>query len=96
MRVDWTLVARSRVTEIASFIAEGDPQAAVRWVRGLRQCTRRLGRFPYSGPVDSGLGVPETRQIIYGAYLVYYRVDDAVRIMTVRHARRLRSPDDLG
>ena len=89
-RVRWSLRAVQRAAAIALEMAEADPAAAERWVRGLFYAVRLLGRFPRRGRVVPELSRPEVRELIYRDHRVVYRVSERlVEILTVRHARRL-------
>ena len=70
------------------------PEAADRWVRGLRAQVDRLAAFPYRCPAL--LHQPDVRRLLYGSYRLLYRVvepvaegDEAlVRILHIYHGAR--------
>ena len=95
MRVDWTDLALDRADEIAQHIAEDDREAAVRWMVGLFDAAERLSRFPESGRMVPELEQREVRELVYGAYRVFYLVGDAVRVLSVRHGSRLIRDEDV-
>lgn len=95
MRVDWTDLALDRADEIAQQIAEDDRDAAVRWTLGLFDAADRLSGFPESGRVVPELEERGVRELVYGAYRVFYRVGDAVRVLSVRHGSRLIRDEDV-
>ncbi|MBE0418351.1 MAG: type II toxin-antitoxin system RelE/ParE family toxin [Coriobacteriia bacterium] len=95
MQVIWTDPALERVEEIALYIAADDPDAAVRWTVELFDAVERLARFPESGRVVPELGVREIRELIYGAYRVYYRVGSDVEVLSVRHGSQLIRADEV-
>ena len=94
MRVDWSDLALDRVEETALHIAADDPAAALRWTNELFVAVERLAEFPQSGRL-----VPElegrVRELTYGAYRVFYRVDEVVVVLTVRHASQLIREDEV-
>jgi toxin ParE1/3/4 len=96
MRIDWTERALDRVDEIALHIAADDREAAVRWVVGLFDAVDRLAEFPDSGRFVPELESRQVRELIYGAYRVFYRVSTHVEILSVRHGRQLVRRDELG
>ncbi len=97
MRLDWSDRALGRVRETARYIAADDPVAAVRWVDGLFDAAGRLADFPESGRIAPELEDRGVRELIYGAYRVFYRIEaDAVLILTVRHASQLVREDEVG
>jgi plasmid stabilization system protein ParE len=84
------------VRETASYIAADDPAAAVRWAEGLFDAVGRLADFPESGRLAPELENRDIRELLYGAYRVFYRVDaGAVLILTVRHASQLIREDEV-
>ena len=89
MQVVWTDPALERVEEIAVYIAQDDPDAAVRWTVELFEAVTRLADFPESGRMVPELGARNVRELIFGAYRVFYRVGSAVEVMSVRHGSQL-------
>jgi plasmid stabilization system protein ParE len=89
VRIAWTDRALDRVEETALHIAADDPAAALRWTNELFAAVERLAEFPQSGRLVPEFESRRARELIYGAYRVFYRVDDAVVILTVRHASQL-------
>ena len=96
MQVVWTDPALERVDEIAVYIAQDDPDAAVRWTVELFEVVGRLADFPDSGRMVPELEFREVRELIFGAYWVFYRVGSAVEVLSVRHGSRLIRPDEVG
>ncbi len=96
VRLDWSDRALGRVRETARFIAADDPAAAVRWAEGLFDAVGRLADFPESGRLSPELEDRGVRELVYGAYRVFYRLDaDAVLILTVRHSSQLVREDEV-
>ena len=95
MRIDWTDLALERVDEIALHIADDDPAAALRWTIELFEAVDRLSEFPESGRLAPELEEREVRELIYGAYRVFYRVDEAVRVLSVRHGSQMIREDEV-
>ena len=95
MQVVWTDPALERVEEIAIYIAGDDPDAAVRWAVELFDAVQRLVDFPESGRMVPELGRREVRELVFGAYRVFYRVGPAVEVMSVRHGSQLIRSDDV-
>jgi toxin ParE1/3/4 len=81
MNVEWSDRALRRIDEIADHIAMDDPTAAERWVTEL-----------FSTEIEDD----EVREIIYGAYRVFYQVSDVVEVLTVRHGSQLVREDEVG
>jgi len=95
MQVVWTDPALERVDEIAVYIAQDDPDAADHWTIELFDAVERLVDFPESGRMVPELGVREVRELIIGAYRVFYRVGSAVEVLSVRHGSQLLRPDEV-
>ena len=89
MQVIWTDPALERVAEIAVYIARDDPDAADRWTLGLFDAVERLVDFPESGRMVPELATRDVRELIFGAYRVFYRVGAAVEVLSVRHGSQL-------
>ncbi|GMU83109.1 MAG: hypothetical protein AMXMBFR47_29800 [Planctomycetota bacterium] len=86
--------AEQAILEQAEFIAADKPDAATRWLERLWDAIEDLSRFPNRNaiaPAESdAIGTP-VRKLVFGAYLVFYRVreDEAlVEVMRFRHGAR--------
>ena len=96
MKVVWSPLAIERVIEAAEFIAGDKPAAAQRWAEATFAAVARLADFPASGRIVPELGRPEVRELIQGSHRIIYRIDDdAVLILTVRHASRRFDPGEI-
>jgi len=89
MQVVWTDPALERVAEVAVYIAQDDPDVADRWTLELFDAVERLADFPESGRMVPELGARDVRELIFGAYRVFYRVGSAVEVLSVRHGSQL-------
>jgi plasmid stabilization system protein ParE len=95
MQVVWTDPALDLVEESALYKAADDPVAAVRWVDELFAAVERLADLPETGRVVPEQGAREVREVILGAYRVFYRVGAAVEVLSVRHGSRLLDPTEV-
>lgn len=95
MRVAWSPLALERVSEIARYIAQDNPDAGERWVTELFDSVERLADFPESGRVVPEVGVRSIRELIFGAYRVIYTVKDKVEILTVRRGSQLLDRNEI-
>ena len=85
-RVGYSRRAAAEVEEIIAYLAEHSERATQRFQELLARAERQLAQFPNSGAPG---GVPGTRRLIVGAYVVSYRRrGEHVEIFAVRHARR--------
>jgi len=82
-------LALERVEDVAQYIAQDNPDAAVRWVVELFDTVERLADFPESGRVVPEVGIRRIREVIFGAYRVIYRFRGRVEILTVRRGSEL-------
>jgi toxin ParE1/3/4 len=95
MRIVWSPLALERVEDIAQYIAEDKPAAAVEWVDGLFATVERLADFPQSGRIVPELGAHRIREVMFGAYRVIYSIKDQIDILTVRRSNQLLRASEL-
>jgi plasmid stabilization system protein ParE len=89
-------LAIERSAEAAQRIAEENPTAAERWVRGLFDAVKVLARFPHRGREVPETHREEIRELIYRNHRVVYRVSArTVEVLTVRHLRRQWDPAEV-
>ncbi|RWM92525.1 MAG: type II toxin-antitoxin system RelE/ParE family toxin [Mesorhizobium sp.] len=80
---------------IGDYIAERNPDAAIRLVDILESRWDLLTLHPFSGAPREDIA-PGIRHLVVGEYLTLYRVgEDAVEILRVLHGRRNIEADDL-
>ncbi|MFC3324075.1 type II toxin-antitoxin system RelE/ParE family toxin [Mesorhizobium cantuariense] len=80
---------------IGDYIAERNPNAAVRFVDALERRWTLLTLHPFSGAPRDDIA-PGVRHVVVGDYLTLYRVgDDAIEIIRVLHGKRNIEADDL-
>lgn len=96
MRIVWSPLALERVEDIAQYIAEDKPSAAVEWVDGIFDTVKRLADFPESGRVVPEVGGRRIREVVFGAYRIIYSVRDQIDILTVRRSSQLLRMSELG
>ncbi len=90
-QVIWAPTARLDLRELASYIAEARPQAAVRFVQHVFQMVEHLADFPQSGRIVPEFGDPNIREVIRKPCRIVYRVrsrEGIVEIARVWHAAR--------
>lgn len=95
MQIVWTDPALELVEDVAIYIAQDDPDAAQRWVLDLFEAVEQLAEFPESGRMVPEIAEGSRRELIFGAYRVFYRVGSAVEILAVRHGSQLIRPEEL-
>jgi len=97
MRLRFTLRATRDLAEIADYIHERNPHAAVRVRAAILDSLQTLVLFPEAGRRQTVEGVRKLIVRRY-SYLVYYSIDrsaDEILILTIRHSARRRDYDDI-
>jgi plasmid stabilization system protein ParE len=61
----------------------------------LFDAVEQLIDFPESGRVVPEVGAREVRELIFGAYRVFYRVGSSVEVLSVRHGSQLLRADEV-
>lgn len=86
-------LARADLLNIGEYLAQHNPNAAIRLMKRFRAKFNLLARFPHLGRErnDILLGL---RCLIVNKYLIFYQPsDDTIEIWRVRHSAQ--SPEDL-
>jgi toxin ParE1/3/4 len=95
MKLRFTRRALQDLEEIAAYLRDKNPAAAIRVRGAILESLRDIGDFPTIGRRQNLEGVRKyvTRN---PPYLIYYAVDaDAVVVLSVRHPARQRDYVDL-
>ena len=80
-----TTQALHDLRSIASYIAQDDPEIAIRFGDALIDQALGLSSFPQMGRVVPEIGDPSIREIAWGNYRIVYRVrTDPARIEVLR------------
>lgn len=96
MRIQWSPLAVDRISEIADYIAQGDPLAAEKWTRSLFDRVKQVKDFSKSGRYVPEINRKDIRELIYGNYRIIYRTDKKViSILTVRHSKQILPIKDI-
>jgi plasmid stabilization system protein ParE len=89
--------AENDLVRVASWYAERHPGGHERFLRDFRGVLEMLRMFPHAGRERDELR-PNIRSSIAHPYVVFYRVDDAARTITivrVLHGRMDLDPDEI-
>ena len=90
MKIIWSPLAIDRTTEIAEYIAQDNPSAAMIWAETLFDKVEILKSSPKSGRVVPESNRDDIRELIYGNYRIIYRVDKKIlSVLTVRHGKQI-------
>lgn len=96
LRLVWTAQASRDLDDIAEFIAQDNPAAAVQWVEQLVVTAERLPRSPRIGRKVPELCRDDVRELIQARYRVVYRISDGlIEVLTVFEGHRLLRCDDI-
>lgn len=87
LAIVWTDEARSDLLGIVRYVAERNPQAAIRLGRTIEESTWPLPEHPYLFRPGR---VPGTREIVaHRNYIVVYRVElTSIEVLRVLHVRQ--------
>ena len=90
VEIVWSPLARKRLQEIRSYVAEDKPEAAARLATRIVAVVEALSEHPYLGRVGAS---PEIRELVIGGtpYLVLYSLEqNRVIISTIWHGAQQR------
>ena len=85
MQVRIARAARNDLADIADWIAQDNPAAALKTVHRLRDACRSLERFPNRAPI---VGIAGLRRRPIDDYAIFYRVTTEVEVVRVLHSAR--------
>jgi plasmid stabilization system protein ParE len=92
-QVIWSPSSLEDIEQVAQFISRDSSDQAALFVGRLIEATDRLASVPLSGRVIPEIGLPDCREIIYGAYRIMYRLEGGdVWITGVVHGARDWNP----
>ena len=90
MRIVWSPLALQRASDIADYIAEDNPTAALNWIKTVFEKVQRLASSPEMGRIVPEITEQEFRELIYGNYrIIYYFDAEQISILTVRHGMQI-------
>jgi toxin ParE1/3/4 len=96
MKLRFTRRAARNLADIADYLREQNPEAAVRVRTAIDKSLQNLVLFPYAGRKQEFEGVRKVVTRRY-PYLVYYRVDEVageIVVVAIRHSARAREHAD--
>lgn len=81
----WSDRAMTRRDEIFDYIAQADPEAALKLDMAFETAANRLFDFPFTGRAGTVQGTREL--VVTPNYILVYRVmDGVIEIITIHHA----------
>ncbi|VAW47056.1 hypothetical protein MNBD_GAMMA03-1223 [hydrothermal vent metagenome] len=96
MKLTWSPLAISRVSEIVEYIAKDSPLAAEKWANNIFDLVERLSEFPEIGRTVPEIKNKMFRELISGNYRIIYKYENAqTLILTVRHGKQVLPVEDI-
>jgi plasmid stabilization system protein ParE len=95
LRVVWSPLALDKLETTAKFIALDKPSAADKWVNDVFDHIDLLGSQPEMGRAVPELLSSSYREIIFGSYRIIYKIENEIKILTLRNSRQLLSLGDI-
>jgi len=95
LKVVWSPLALEKLEATAKFIALDKPSAADKWVNDVFDRTDLLGSQPELGRKVPELLGSNYREVIFGSYRIIYKIENEVKILTLRNSRQLLGLDNI-
>jgi plasmid stabilization system protein ParE len=95
LKVVWSPLALEKLEATAKFIALDKPSAADKWVNDVFDRTDLLGSQPELGREVPELLGSNYREVIFGSYRIIYKVENEIKVLTLRNSRQLLSLDNI-
>jgi toxin ParE1/3/4 len=95
LKIVWSPLALEKLEASAKFIALDKPSAADKWVNDIFDRIDLLGSQPELGREVPELLGSNYREVIFGSYRIIYKVENEIKILTLRNSRQLLSLDDI-
>jgi toxin ParE1/3/4 len=95
LKIVWSPLALEKLEASAKFIALDKPSAADKWVNDIFDRIDLLGSQPQLGREVPELLGSNYREVIFGSYRIIYKVENEIKILTLRNSRQLLSLDDI-
>ncbi|PIP35011.1 MAG: plasmid stabilization protein [Desulfobacterales bacterium CG07_land_8_20_14_0_80_52_14] len=90
MNIVWSPLAVDRASEIAGYIAQDKPSAAVKWIQTIFSKVEQLKSSPEIGRIVPEIRNNQFRELIYGNYRIIYRIEaEQIAILTIRHGKQI-------
>ena len=90
MNIVWSPLAVDRASEIAGYIAQDKPSAAVKWIQTIFSKVEELKSSPEIGRIVPEIRNNQFRELIYGNYRIIYRIEaEQIAILTIRHGKQI-------
>ena len=84
-KVIWSDEAIEDLHEVCAYIAQDNPEAALRMGQGILDHVQILTRFPFIGPAYPRGAQGPLRQIVFRSYRIFYDVSEELRRVDILH-----------
>jgi len=95
LKVIWSPLALGKLEESAKFIALDKQSAAKKWVNDIFDHVEMLCSQPEMGREVPELSDSRYREIVFGSYRIIYKIENDIKVLTIRNSRQLLSSDDV-
>lgn len=95
MKVVWSPLALEKLQANAEYIAIDNSLAANKWVNDIFDRAHSLSMNPEIGRAVPELLGTDYREIIFGNYRIIYKIENEIKILTLRNSRQLLSIENL-
>jgi plasmid stabilization system protein ParE len=96
MKLTWSPLAISRVSEIAGYIAKDNLLAAEEWANNIFELVEGLSEFPEIGRTVPEIKNKMFRELISGNYRIIYKYENTqILILTVRHGKQILPIEEI-
>jgi plasmid stabilization system protein ParE len=96
MKLTWSPLAISRVSEIAEYIAKDNLLAAEEWANNIFELVEGLSEFPEIGRTVPEIKNKMFRELISGNYRIIYKYENTqILILTVRHGKQILPIEEI-
>ncbi len=95
MTVVWSPLALEKLEATAKYIALDKPSAADKWINDIFDRADLLTSQPEIGREVPELIGTNYREVVFGNYRIIYKIENEIKILTLRNSRQLLSSDNI-
>ena len=88
-------MALEKLEATAKYIALDKPSAADKWVNDIFDRADLLASQPEIGREVPELLGSNYREVVFGNYRIIYKIENEIKILTLRNSRQLLSSDNI-
>ncbi len=93
MKLRWTERARQDLLAIGQYIAQNNPENALRWLSQLRERAQNAAENPLAGRVVPEFGRADIREVFLKSYRIVYLIgENSIDVLTVFEGHQLLDP----